>query len=178
MNYSAAWKGLEDWTAPSGWVAASGRLSVKGSGIAILSNENYSNYANCKLTADVKFVNGVGIAFVTRYTDPKNFYYIQISGSRGDAPYMLRGYLVKDGVTKRIYSNNVDWLAQYLRPDQQIRLIIEMQGSAFKVSMDSDGEVRPMGEVIDPNNVLRSGAIGIAALGNEQTEVYNFIINP
>lgn len=173
------WYGLKNWDAPSNWRVNSGKLLIEGQGVAVPRNDDYRYYKNFKLVSDVKMINGVAATFVMRYEDAKNYYMIQLTGPNADEPYMLRGFIIRGGVTRSLGSAlPISAFASALKTGAFFEVTIEMKDNNIRVEiLDSEtGESIPLGVLSDPNNTFRVGAIGVAARDNEQNEIGRFII--
>jgi hypothetical protein len=168
-----------DWALPGGWSFSSGKVIVNGSGIALPSDSSYRFYTDFQLTTDVRMKNGVGASFVVRGVDQQNYYLVQITGPNADEPYMLRGYLVRNGTPQRFgRSFPISQFSETLKPGKYFSVELTMKGSEISVKVrDSDtGDFLKLGTLPDPSNTFRIGAVGIAARGNEQNEVGQFSI--
>ena len=178
-TFSATWTSLEGWEAPAGWAVATRKLAVKGPGLALPRDESYRYYSDFELSSDVKMLNGVAASFVMRAQDKQNYYLIQLTGERADEPYVLRGFIVKNGVPQRMGSPiPIDGFAATLKANQFFNVSIKATDNSFNASItDSQtGDVLPLGILTDPNRNFRVGAVGIAARDTEQNEVGRFIV--
>lgn len=168
-----------DWALPGGWSFSTGKVIVNGSGIALPSDGNYRYYTDFQLSADVRMKNGVGVSFVVRGADSQNYYLVQITGPNADEPYMLRGYLVRNGSAQRFGRTfSVSQFSETLKPGKYFHVELTMTGSEIDVKVqDSEtGDLIKIGTLPDPSNTFRIGAVGIAARGSEQNEVGQFSI--
>jgi hypothetical protein len=168
-----------DWALPGGWSFSSGKVIVRGSGIALPSDSSYRNYKDFQLSTDVRMINGVAASFVVRGADSQNYYLVQITGPNADEPYVVRGYLVRNGSAQRFGRTfNVSQFSETLKPGKYFRVELTMAGSEISVKVqDSEtGDFLKLGILPDPSNTFRIGAVGIAARGNEQNEVGQFSI--
>jgi hypothetical protein len=168
-----------DWTLPGGWSFSSGKVIVNGSGIALPSDSSYRYYTDFQLTTDVRMKNGVAASFVVRGVDSQNYYLVQITGPNADEPYMLRGYLVRNGSAQRFGRTfPISQFSETLKPGKYFSVELTMTGSEISVKVrDSEtGDLLKLGTLPDPSNTFRIGAVGIAARSNEQNEVAQFSI--
>lgn len=168
-----------DWTLPGGWSFSSGKVIVNGNGIALPSDSSYRYYTNFQLTTDVRMKNGVAASFIVRGVDSQNYYLVQITGPNADEPYVLRGYLVRNGSAQRFGRTfPISQFSETLKPGKDFRVELTMTGSEISVKVqDSDtGDLLKLGTLPDPSNTFRIGAVGIAARGNEKNEVAHFSI--
>lgn len=178
-TFSAAWINLESWEAPTTWRVVSRRLSVNGRGVALPRDESYRHYADFQLSSDVRMINGVALSFALRALDTQNYYLVQLTGAQADEPYVLRGFLVKNGISQRLQpSIPIDGFAAAIKPNQFFNVSVTAIDNRFTVSIiDSEtGDVFPVGTLTDPNRYFTVGAVGIAARDGEQNEVGTFTV--
>ena len=178
-TFSATWTSLEGWEVPSGWRVEKRKLALKGAGIGLPRDESYRYYADFQLVSDVKMLNGVAASFVVHAEDAKNYYLVQLTGPNADEPYVLRGFIVKNGVAQRMGAPiPIDGFAATLKSGQFFKVSMRMTDNNLNVSItDSQtGEDFPLGILNDPNRNFRVGAIGIAVRDHEQNEINRFII--
>ncbi|HEY0546123.1 MAG TPA: carboxypeptidase regulatory-like domain-containing protein [Pyrinomonadaceae bacterium] len=178
-TFSAAWASLDAWEAPAGWRVGARKLSASGRGVALPRDESARHYADFRLFSNVKMLNGVAASFVIRAVDAQNYYLIQITGAKADEPYVLRGFIVKNGVAQRFGSTiPVDAFASTLKANVFFSVSMEATGNKFKISItDSQtGDVLPLGTLEDPNRNFPIGAAGIAVRDNEQNEIERFVV--
>jgi hypothetical protein len=178
-TFSANWLSLEAWETKAGWRVTSGKLSVSGRGVALPRDESYRYYIDFRLVSNVRMVNGIAASYAVRAVDDQNYYLIQITGAKADEPYVLRGFVVKNGVAQRFGSTiPVDGFTGTLKQNQFFSVLIEATGNKFKVSItDSQtGDVLPLGTLEDANRNFPIGAAGIAVRDNEQNEFERFVV--
>lgn len=178
-TFSAAWVSLDAWEAPAGWRVASRKLTASGPGVSLPRDETARHYADFRLFSNVKMLNGVAASFVVRAVDARNYYLIQITGAKADEAYVLRGFVVKNGVPQRFGSViPIDAFAGTLKQNQFFSVSMEATGNKFKVLVtDSEtGDVLPLGTLEDPNRNFPIGAVGIAVRDTEQTEIERFVV--
>ncbi len=178
-TFSEVWVSLDAWEAPAGWRVASRKLSASGRGVALPRDESARHYADFRLFSGVKMLNGVAASFVVRATDANNYYLIQVTGAKADEPYVLRGFVVRNGTAQRFGSTiPIDAFADTLKANQFFNVSMEAKGNKFKVSItDSQtGDVLPLGTLEDPNRNFPIGAAGIAIRDTEQNEIGNFLV--
>jgi hypothetical protein len=178
-TFSATWTSLEGWEAPGGWTVATRKLSATGPGVALPRDESYRYYSDFELSSDAKMLNGVAASFVVRAVDKQNYYLIQLTGAKADEPYVLRGFIVKNGVPQRMGSPiPIDGFAATLKANQFFTISIKGKDNSFAVSItDSQtGDVLPLGILTDPNSNFKVGAVGLAVRDTEQNEVGRFIV--
>lgn len=178
--FSANWSSFGDWEAPGGWRAGSGKLLVSGPGIALPRDSKYRFYGDFQLTSDVNMVNGVAASFILRAKDSNNYYLVQLTGPNAPERYVLRGFIVRNGVLSPLGAPiPIEGFADTLRANQFFRVTIKTtERNKFKVSItDSQtGDVLPLGILTDPNNNFPIGAVGLAVRDAEQNEIGSFIV--
>ncbi len=178
-TFAATWTNLEAWNAPGGWRIQDRKLFVSGRGIALPREVLNRNFKDFQMVSDVKMVNGVAATFIVHAQNESNYYLIQLTGPNSDEPYVLRGFLVRNGAPQRIGASiPLDAFTQTLKPNQFFTVTMNGIGNSFKVSLtDSQtGDVLPLGILTDPASNFRIGAVGIGARDNEQNEVGRFIV--
>ncbi|HEX8651688.1 MAG TPA: carboxypeptidase-like regulatory domain-containing protein [Pyrinomonadaceae bacterium] len=178
-TFSATWTSLEGWEAPTSWTVATRKLSTSGPGIALPKDESYRYYSDFQLSSDAKMINGVAASFVVRAVDKQNYYLIQLTGAKSDEPYVLRGFIVRNGVPQRMGSPiPIDGFVQTLKPGQFFTVSIKGTDNSFNVSItDSQtGDVLPLGILTDPNRNFKVGAVGLAVRDTEHNEIGRFIV--
>ena len=124
-------------------------------------------------------LNGIAASFAVRAVDGQNYYLIQITGAKADEAYVLRGFVVKNGVAQRFGSViPIDAFTGTLKQNQFFSVSMEATDNKFKVSVtDSEtGDVLPLGTLEDPNRNFKIGAAGIAIRDNEQNEIERFVV--
>ena len=178
-TFSATWTSLDGWEAPTSWTIATRKLSLTGPGVGLPKDESYRYYSDFQLSSDAKMINGVAASFVVRAVDKQNYYLIQLTGAKADEPYVLRGYIVRNGQPQRMASPiPIDGFAQTLKLGQFFTVSIKGTDNSFNVSItDSQtGDVLPLGILTDPNRTFKVGAVGLAVRDTEQNEIGRFIV--
>ncbi|MGE0131144.1 MAG: hypothetical protein AB7U82_23950 [Blastocatellales bacterium] len=177
---SASWVSLESWDVPKGWSVNLQKLQVSGEGIALHRNINYRNYADFNLVTDVRMVNSVAASFVIRAQDKQNYYLIQLTGSGGDKPFMLFGYVVRNGTPHLLQDPIYIGAWANILTGRFFELTINCVGNKFKVSIsDSNtGDTPTLGVLTDLDRYYSNGAPGIAARAREQNEIGRFFVAP
>jgi hypothetical protein len=178
-TFSATWTNLEGWEAPGGWMIETRKLAVRGPGIALPKDESFRYYSDFQLSSDVKMLNGVAASFVLRAQDKQNYYLIQLTGAKADEPYVLRGFIVRNGAPQRMGAPiPIDAFAATLKDNQFFNVSIKATDNNFNVSItDSQtGDLLPLGILSDNNRNFRVGAVGIAVRDIEQNEIGRFIV--
>jgi hypothetical protein len=167
------------WALPSGWSFSSGKVIVHGSGIALPSDPSYSHYKDFQLSTDVRMMNGIAASFAVHVVDPQNYYLVQITGPNADEPYVLRGFVVKNGVAQRFGRTiPASQFSETLKPRKFFHVVLTMTDADITVRVqDSEtGDLLKLGNLPDPSRNFRIGAVGIAAREGEQNEVSQFAI--
>lgn len=178
-NFSASWGSLSAWEAPQGWRTESSKLMVNAPGVALPKDDSVRFYTNFEVRSNVRMVNGVAASFVVRAMDARNYYLIQLTGASGDEPYMLRGFVVKDGkVVQQIGSAPINSFTGTLQTGKFFAVKMKMQDNQIRVWItDSQtGDLLTLGILKDPYNTYSIGAVGIAARDREQNEVADFTV--
>lgn len=178
-TFAPTWTNLDAWTAPSSWRIEARKLVVNGRGIALPREVLNRNFKDFQLVTDVKMVNGVAASFVVHAENENNYYLIQLTGPNADEPYVMRGFLVRNGIPQRIGASiPLDAFTQTLKPNQFFSVSMKMTGNSLKVSLtDSQtGDVLPLGILTDPASNFPIGAVGIGARDTEQNEIGRFIV--
>lgn len=177
--FSDAFTSLSHWEAPSAWRASSGILTVSGPGVALPREKDFRFYKDFQLSSDVKMVNGVAASFVLRAKDIQNYYLVQLTGANADEPYVLRGYVVRNGSPQQMGGTaSIVGFSSTLKTGQFFKVKLLMTGNRVRVYItDSQtGEELTLGILTDPSNVFPIGAPGIAVRDREQNVIGNFIV--
>jgi hypothetical protein len=177
---SAPWVSLSEWEAPGNWNVSSRKLIINGKGIATPRSGYYRFYTNFQLTSDVKMANAIAVSFALRMIDRQNYYLIQITGDKSQEPYVLRAFVINNGVTIKQLGKSIpiDFAATTLKPDQFFTILLKMQENSLNVQlMNSEtGQVLTLGTLNDPDNHFPIGGVGIVATNDEQNEVGRFFV--
>jgi hypothetical protein len=167
------------WALPGGWSFSSGKVMVRGSGMALPSDVSYSHYKDFQLSTDVRMMNGIAASFAVHVVDPQNYYLVQITGPNSDEPYVLRGFIVKNGVAQRFGRTiPTSQFSETLKPGKFFQVVLTMTDADMTVRVhDSEtGDLLKLGILPDPSHTFRIGAVGIAAREGEQNEFSAFTI--
>jgi hypothetical protein len=180
QTFSDAFTSMTSWeSAPGGWRASSGLMTVAGPGVAIPRNKDYRFYKDFQLSSDVKMVNGVAATFVLRARDSRNYYMVQLTGANADEPFTLRGYIVREGVSSQMGGTaSIASFSSTLATNKFFKVTMKMTDNKVRVSItDSQtGEILPLGVLSDPNNSFPIGAAGLGVRDREQNEIGSFIV--
>ncbi len=170
----------DQWVLPANWRIASYLLSTSGKGIAFPLQERYRHYTDFQLISDAKMINGIAVSFVARASvNPENYYLIQLTGANADEPFVLSGYVVKNGIRERLQSVPIAHLKATIKQNQFFKISVKMKDNNIEVSVaDSQtGEYFPLGVLADANRrFIPIGAVGIYADGKEQNQFGSFIV--
>ncbi|HYO91818.1 MAG TPA: carboxypeptidase-like regulatory domain-containing protein [Pyrinomonadaceae bacterium] len=178
-NFSASWGSLSAWEAPPGWRTESSKLMVSAPGVALPKDDAVRFYTNFELRSNVRMVNGVAASFIARATDARNYYLIQLTGASADEPFMLRGFVIKDGqVAQQLGSAPINSFSSTLQTGKFFAVKMKMQDNQIRVWItDSQtGDLLTLGILTDPYRTYTIGAVGIAARDREQNEVADFTV--
>ena len=178
-TFNESWASLATWETPPGWRVASNKLITSGRGVALPRVETVRHYKDFRLYLNINMVNGIAASFVVRAEDMRNYYLIQITGAKADEPYVLRGFVIKNGDQSRFGSTqSASGFIATLKQNKPFRIMTVATGNRFVVNItDSQtGEVFPLGTLDDPNGTFKIGAAGIAVQDNEQNEIDYFLI--
>ncbi len=163
---------------PDAWRIDRRKILVNGNGMALPKEEKYRYYQDFQMNANVKMANEVAVSFVLHARDQQNYYLIQLTGEKNaDQPYVLRGFVVKDGV-RRPYGSTypIRNIADSLQQNKFFEVSVTMKGFKLTVEVRQDGELQPIGIFEDFNKTFPVGAVGIAAIDKERNEVGSFLI--
>ncbi len=174
---AANWTTLNGWDAPQGWTVSTQKLLPKGRGVALPRDESVRYYADFEMVCPVKMVNDTAASFVLRAKDKQNYYLIQITGGKADERYVVRGFVVQNGVERRLPN-------ELLVTDQSISrdfftVTIKCIENRIKVDISTpDGLDLSLGELHDANSTFSVGAPGIAIRNLEDVEVGFLHVKP
>lgn len=176
-TFFAAWT-RDEWDLPSNWQIASRLLTVNGRGVALPHDESYRHYADFQLSSDVRMRNGVAVSFALRASDTQNYYLVQLTGEKADEPFLLRGFVVKNGVPQLLQSVPINHLASTIQPKQFFKVHIKMAANRMNISIEDSqtGASLPLGVLTDSYQNFSVGAVGIAAGEREQSDYGSFMI--
>jgi hypothetical protein len=179
-TFSEIWRRLDGWEAPAGWGVGAGKLLIKGAGVALPRDENYRRYADFDLVSDVRMVNGMAVSFALRAQDQRNYYLVQLTGAQSDEPYVLRGFVVRNGERRPMQpSISIEAFAKSLTGNF-FTVALKVIANRINVSINDSqtGDEQSLGILTDRDRNFTAGAVGLAAQGLEQNEVARFIVKP
>lgn len=177
-TFQESWASLNAWDAPANWRVNAGKLATSGAGVAIPRDDSVRHYSDFRLLSLVMMHNDVGASFIIRAADKQNYYLIQITGAKSDEPYVLRGFVVRNGIPQSLGTPTpVAGFADILNKKQFIGVEMNVKDNKIKVCItDEKGDGLPLGIVEDTNRNFMIGAAGIAVRGTEQNEFGTFTL--
>ncbi|MDQ3129438.1 MAG: carboxypeptidase-like regulatory domain-containing protein [Acidobacteriota bacterium] len=177
-DFIANWQPGE-WKMPSSWKIESKRMQVNSAGFALLQNERYNFYKDFELKTNVRSLDNKSVGFVLRAKDDKNFYLIQLTGAAAGEPYLLTGYIIKNGkVAETLVSSNIAAYKKTIGEQKFFNLNIAAKGNMFTVTLeDVDGGSYIIGIIEDQNNTFPIGAVGIGTKDATRFDINRFFIN-
>lgn len=178
-TFGTAWT-KEDWIMPLDWTLDKGMKVKNSAGIALPRNEQYRYYTNFQMISNVKLNDGGTVAFALRVVDAENYYRVQISGAKDPEPNVAKGYIVKNGEAKQIFSVSAAGFASTIALKSGFRIIIKGDEKGFKISIEDSvtGNVEAVGFMSDRDKTFQKGAVGIASTGKTNFEVSYFQVCP
>jgi hypothetical protein len=172
-------EGLQEWEMPAGWQDSKRTLLVKGAGVALPREKGFRFYRDFQLVSNVRMTNGMGVSFALRARDNQNYYLLQLTGAKADEPHVVRLYLIKNGVARRIRAIPFSSAAaRVMDSGQYFSVTVKMAGYQITVEInDSEtGGTHSLGVLIDPDQNFAVGAVGIAARGEEEIAIERFVV--
>jgi hypothetical protein len=173
--------GLQEWEMPAGWQESKRNLLVKGPGVALPREQGYRFYKDFRLVSTVKMSNGVALSFVLRARDSNNYYLLQLTGANSDDPHMLKLYILKGGVERRIKAIPIaPSAARPMDAGQFFNVSIKMVGYEIEVEIvnSQTGAPYTLGVLNDPDHNFAVGAVGVAARNQEENVIGRFVVCP
>jgi hypothetical protein len=171
---------LREWEMPATWTADSRKnLLVKGPGVALPRQESFRHYKDFVLASTAKMVSGSALSFALRAQDSLNYYLLQLTGEKSDDPFMVRLFVVKNGVDQRIRVLSIPRSsATPMATGQFFGLTIKMVDFAITVEIEDTqtGSHYLLGVLTDPNRTFPVGAVGIAGRNNEDNVIGRFVV--
>jgi len=172
-------EGLQEWEMPAGWQNSKRTLLVKGAGVALPREKGFRFYRDFQLVSNVKMTNGMGASFALRARDNQNYYLLQLTGAKADEPHVVRLYLVKNGVVRRIRAIPFSSAAaRVMDSGQFFSVTVKMVNYQITVEInDSEtGVLHSLGVLTDLDQNFAVGAVGIAARGEEENVIERFVV--
>ncbi len=168
-----------EWNLPPTWKVENKRMQVNGPGVALLKNERYNYYKDFELKTTLRSLDNGAVGFVVRAADTRNYYLIELTGSASAQPYMLTGYVVKNGrVAETLAPVSIRSYAGTISDRKYFNLVISGSGNMFRVRLeDTDtGRTFVIGIIEDQNNTYPIGALGVGTKEPGRSEVNMFYI--
>ena len=176
---SELWLNLGGWEAPSDWRTERFKLTTGSPGEALPRNEAYRYYSDFRLESDVKMLGDVGVSYVLRAQDARNYYLLQLTGAKADEPFVLRAYAVRDGAPRPLQPPiSIIGNADVLKAGKDLSVIVEFNDNriATFIRDNSVGEDLPLGIITDAQRVFRKGAVGPASRAGERAVFSRFVV--
>jgi hypothetical protein len=171
---------LQAWDMPPTWRPDSKKnLLVKGSGVALPRQESLRFYKDFRISSSAKTLSGFGLSFALRARDSRNYYLLQLTGEKSDEPFMVRLFVVKNGVEQRIRALPIPRSsAKAMAPGEFFGVSIKMVDFAITVEIEDSqtGDRHLLGVLTDPDRNFAVGAVGIAGRENEDNVIGRFVV--
>ena len=167
-----------DWNMPAAWKLERGMKVKNAEGLALPQNPRYRYYVDFELVADVKLHDDGTIGFILRAEDPKNYYLLELSGSKGANPHTARLYSVRNSAVQFINSATTASFAKTLASNNGFRVIVRGDAKGFTVWIEDSetGKTHAVGLLTDQYNTYQKGAMGIAGSPASDFEVNFFTV--
>jgi hypothetical protein len=167
-------------TLPAGWKFDK-TLYVNGAGVLLPREEKYRHYTDFHVCANVKMRNERGVSFALRAADENNYYLVQITGEKSDAPYVMRGFVVKNGVAQP-FGNIVPVraYADQIKDGKYFLLSLSMLGNRLKVKLKDteNADISTLGVLTDASFNFSLGSVGVAGREREDSQIGQFVVTP
>ena len=177
-RFATTWTS-DEWEKPFGWKLGKTMKTDGLVGVALPRNEQYRYYTDFEMTSDVRMTNADSVGFVARALDANNYYLFQISGAKAETPYVIKGYIVRNGKEEPpFFTQPIAPFAKTLT-EGNFRVLIKGTNNIFSVFIEdiaNGGEARPVGIFTDPNSTFKKGAVGIAGRKNWNFEIGYFTV--
>jgi len=131
-----------------------------------------------KLASTAKMSNGVALSFALRARDSQNYYLVQLTGAKSDDPHMLRLYVLKNGVERRVQAISIaPSVARPMDGEQFFSVSIKMTGYDIQVELTTEtGAPYTLGVLSDPDHTFEFGAVGIVVRKQEENVIGPFVV--
>ncbi len=178
-TFGTAWTAGE-WEMPSDWSLQRGMRAGSSPGVALPKNEQYRYYTTFEMVSDVRIQDGGSAGFALRAVDPRNYYFVEFSGTRAPEPNVAKAYIVRNGEARQIFAVPASGFASALASRNGFRVIIKGDDKGFLISIENSetGAREPVGLVVDRDSTFRKGAVGIAARTRTRFDVTYFEVCP
>lgn len=168
-----------EWILPSAWRLDRG-LKVRSEGVGLPGNPRFRQYVDFEVVADLKVSDSGTAAFVLRAQDDKNYYLLQLAGTKGAEPSIASLRAVKDGVIQRepLSSVPIPHFAKTFASNDGFRVLIQGDTNKFAVWIEDSGRVNSVGVLTDQYSTFKKGAIGLAGVARSNFDVSFFRVCP
>jgi len=171
---------LKNWEVPASWRTSSGNLIVKGAGVALPRDETKRNYKDFEVISDAKVTNGLGVGFVLRAQDVRNYYLVEFTGAQADEPFYVRLFVVRNGIEQpRVQAIKIpNTAAAALRGGINFTAHLKVSDNRIDVKIEDNesGMIYSLGGLTDPNRTFTAGAPGVGARGSAESVVWRFFV--
>lgn len=168
-----------DWVLPENWLNERGILKIKNAGTALPKAKTFRFYKDFEMRSTVRLTDKTLIGFVLRAKDINNYYLIQLTGSAYPEPFLISGWIVKDGKrTERVFESTIKHVLETdIKEAKPFEIFIRAENNVFKLfAVDSRGETRSLGNVEFKDNNYPIGAVGFAGFETTNSEIVNFAV--
>jgi predicted RNA-binding protein with TRAM domain len=171
----------EVWELPEKWKIDTKGIKANGTGVALLKERSFRYYKDFEMQSSVRLLNNSSVGFVVRAKDENNYYLIQLTGADSKEPYLVSGFIVKDGkVTERVLGNPIKFgnLEKTFSNQKPFTVIIKGHGNVFEVFVEdtATGNTLPLGNALFKDNNFPIGAVGLMGIEKSSFEVDSFTI--
>jgi hypothetical protein len=165
------------WILPQNWRIDSKGLKGSGVGVALPKEADFRYYKDFELNSSVRLLDNTSVGFVLRALDDKNYYLIKLTGAASTEQYRVSAFIVKDGVSRRVFDNPIP-LANTISDQKYFTVIIKAQGDTFKIIIEdtATGKSYPLGNAVFDSNNFPIGAVGIGVMEKSSFEVGRFSV--
>jgi hypothetical protein len=167
----------DSWILPVDWKVDSRGLKGSTPGMALPKSDNFRYYKDFEINSSVRLLDNASIGFVLRAVDDKNYYLIKLTGaSSTEQPYRISGFIVKNGESKRLMDNPVNYLADTINEQKYFSVVIKAKGDTFEVTVENstNGQSYPLGKF--SNDSFPIGAVGFKITEKSSFEVNRFSV--
>ena len=171
--------GLVYWNAPQSWkwdtqkkeatISDTGHKTGNGGlEMGLAKNRSFRDF---ELTFDVRFVNGIGAAWIVRAHNPETYYLFEITVK----DQKLHSYLMDHGQKKVLNTSNV---LVPLNNTASFRIRADIQGNRIRHYIENNevADEELMG--LDVEGTLRYGTVGFTAVSGEIYAIKQVRVKP
>ena len=162
--------GLGLWEAPAAWQWSKerGSMAVRGRDLGLVKNRSFRDF---DFAFNVNFTNAVGVAWILRCKNPKNYYLFQLSVK----DRLLRTFVVENGRVSAKEPSNI-LVDPSAKTSYQVRG--EVQGDRIRhyLKNNTTGDEELMGLLVD--RTFRYGTVGLSTTSTEEYVVEDFVVRP